>query len=107
MGWLRAHGGSARGVGVATESTLHGGGLVATEDLEAGEAANITPIALPAPVAPCCPCRTLLPLSRLPAPVASTAVSATHIAVAVSTTFAALARCGRPHRAVGAHAHGW
>ena len=88
MEWLRAHGGSARGVRAATESTLHGGGLVATEDLEAGAA--ITPIALAASVA-------------------STAASATHPAIAISTTLAAtaLARCDRPHRAAGAHAHGW
>ena len=40
---------------------------------------------------------------------ASTAVSTTHPTVAVSTTLAAtaLARCGCPHRAAEAHAHGW
>ena len=90
MEWLRAHGGSARGVRVATESTLHGGGLVATEDLEAGEHR-------------CRPAHI-----SLAAPVACTAVSATHLAVAVPATLAAtaLARCARPHRAARVHAHG-
>ena len=50
MEWLRVHGGSVRGVGVATERTKHGGGLVATEYLETGAAvltATITSTASP------------------------------------------------------------
>ena len=60
MEWLRAHGGSARGVRVATESTLHGGGLVATEDLEAGELPSRPSPSLPRSPAP------LPPISQSP-----------------------------------------